>query len=106
MNETTPDPRSNDAPQPVPQAIYECPNQIVVQGQYFPVQFLAADRGQVSVPAMSCQSPGYYDVFVFQCAAKNPPTFPNEGQWIQVEAVMAPACGQGGQPANNLPTRF
>jgi|GEM_PF-6264159 len=83
-------------PQMPPQ--YECPNQIVVQGQYYPVQWLTADRGQVSVPAMSCPAAGLTDVFVFQCAAKNPATFPNEGQWIQVEAVMSPPCDEQGNP--------
>jgi hypothetical protein len=93
---------------PVPQqpVIYECPNQIVVQGQYYPVQFLSADRGQVSVPAMSCPGAGYLDVFVFQCAAKNPASFPNEGQWIQVEAVMAPPCGAQGGGQQNIPIRY
>ncbi len=96
-----------DIPAPVQPVVYECPNQIVVQGQYYPVQFLAADRGQVNTPAMSCPNAGLTDVFVFQCAAKNPAAFPGEGQWIQVEAVMAPPCGQspGGNPGM-LPTRY
>mgnify|MGYP003347462438 FL=1 len=96
----------SENPTPVPQVIYECPNQIVVQGQYYPVQFLAADRGQVSVPAMSCHAPGAFDMFVFQCVVKSPAAFPNEGQWIQVEAAMAAACDEGGTPITNLPTRF
>lgn len=95
-----------EIPQPVAPPVYECPNQIVVQGQYYPVQFLAADRGQVTVQAMSCPASGAVDVFVFQCSAKNPASFPNEGQWIQVEAVMAPACDSEGRPAGNLPVRF
>jgi hypothetical protein len=84
---------------------YECPNQIVVYGQYFDVAWLAADRGQVSVPSQTCP-PGVFDVFVFQCAAKNPATFPNEGQWIQVEAVMAPPCDQYGNPVANEGARL
>jgi len=85
---------------------YECPNQIVVQGQYYPVQWLAADRAQVSVPAMSCPGGGLQDVFVFQCAAKTPAAFPGEGQWIQVEAVMAPPCDESGRPIDNNAPRF
>lgn len=100
-----PDPR-DAAVTTIAPAVYECPNQIVVQGQYYPVQFLAADRGQITVPSLSCPQPGMQDVFVFQCSQKIPPSFPNEGQWIQVEAVMAPPCEGGNQPAGNLPTRF
>ncbi|HEY8278984.1 MAG TPA: hypothetical protein VIH99_05135 [Bdellovibrionota bacterium] len=96
-----------EVPAPVQQVIYECPQQIVVQGQYYPVQFLAPDRGQVSVPAMSCPQNGLTDVFVFQCAAKAQPDFPNEGSWIQVEAVMAPPCEGGNTLGNgNLPVRL
>jgi hypothetical protein len=93
-------------PQPVPQQQVECPAQIVVQGQFYPVQYISADRAQVAVPAMSCPVQGAVDVFVFQCTAKNPPTFPGEGQWIQVEAVMAPPCDSNGNPAGNQPVRF
>lgn len=87
---------NQEVPPPAAPVVYECPNQIVVQTMYYPVQFLSVDRGQVTVPAMSCQAQGAFDTFVFQCVAKSQPTFPNEGQWIQVEAVMAPACDQGG----------
>lgn len=78
----------------------------MVQGQYYPVQFVAADRGQVSVPAMSCHLPGAIDVFVFQCAQRSPASFHGEGQWIQVEAAMAPACDANGNPTGNVPARF
>jgi hypothetical protein len=84
---------------------YECPNQIVVYGQYFEVSWLAADRGQVNVPSQTCP-PGVFDLFVFQCAAKTPASFPNEGQWIQVEAVMAPPCDQYGNPVTNEGARL
>jgi hypothetical protein len=94
-------------PEPVQAPVYECPNQVVVQGQYYAVQFLSADRGQVTTPAMSCPMPGATDVFVFQCTGKQPASFPNEGQWVQVEAVMAPACDQAGNPVGgSLPVRF
>ncbi len=96
-----PDPREARAPDPVERPIYECPAQIVVQGQYYPVLWLSQDRGQVTVPAMSCQVGNQQDVFVFQCTAKQgadrlPAS--NEGQWIQVEAVMAPPCDSTGRP--------
>ncbi len=106
VNATPPENRDERPPDPQAPPQYECPNQIVVQGQYYPVHWLAADRGQVSVPAMSCPVQGQADIFVFQCAAKNPPSFPNEGQWIQVEAVMSPPCDQNGQPIGNMPPRY
>lgn len=100
--EATREPAQGQA-DPVPEQaqlppVYDCPNQIVVQGQYFPVQWLAADRAQVTVPAMSCPGRGLTDTFVFQCAAKSPASYPNEGQWVQVEAVMSPPCDQYGNP--------
>ncbi|MGZ3658186.1 MAG: hypothetical protein ACXVB9_15980 [Bdellovibrionota bacterium] len=98
------DPR--DAPTPAAPPVYECPNQIVVQSQYYPVQFLAADRGQVTVPSMSCPDSGLQDTFVFQCTQKTPAAFPNEGQWVQVEAAMAACAGTGAPVSNTLPTRF
>ncbi|MGZ3695120.1 MAG: hypothetical protein ACXWQO_13320 [Bdellovibrionota bacterium] len=68
---------------------YICPNQIVVQGLSYPVDFITAGKGQVKVPAMNgCQAE---DVFVFQCNRKEPAQFEGEGQWIQTEAVMAGA---------------
>jgi hypothetical protein len=68
---------------------YVCPAQIVVQGSYYPVDFITAGRGQVRVPAMNgCPAE---DTFVFQCNRKEPATFEGEGQWIQTEAVMAGA---------------
>ncbi len=96
---------------------YICPNQIVVQGMYYPVQRISEDRAQVSVPAASCPAGPTPDVFVFQCAARpvaegEPPPVPGstaEGQWIQVEAVMAPACDQFGNPLGgdqSAPARY
>jgi hypothetical protein len=79
----------------VPQR-FQCPDKIVVQDQVYPIQQISEDRAQVSVQAMSCPAEGVFDVFIFQCAAKSDPTFPGEGQWIQVEAVMAPACDASG----------
>lgn len=97
-------PREERAPEPQETPVYQCPNQIVVQGQYYPVLWLSHDRGQVAVPAMGCQVGNQQDVFVFQCAAKpgvggeRVPASGSEGQWIQVEAVMAPPCDQSGRP--------
>lgn len=93
-------PREERVPEPVQAPVYECPPQIVVQGQFYNVQWLSQDRAQVAVPAMSCQVGNQQDVFVFQCAAKSGVRNPasNEGQWIQVEAVMAPPCDATGRP--------
>lgn len=70
---------------------YICPNQIVVQGAYYQVDFISAGRGQVKVPAMNgCPAE---DIFVFTCNQKQPASFDGEGQWIQTEAVMVgPDC--------------
>lgn len=79
---------------------YICPQQIAVQGNYYPIQFITAGRGEVRVPAMN-GCPGD-DTFVFQCAPKNPASFESEGQWVQVEAIMLGAdcqssLGAGGE---------
>lgn len=87
---------------------YICPNQIVVQGNYYPVDFISAGRGQVKVPAMNgCPAD---DIFVFQCNRKEPAQFESEGQWIQTEAVMAGAdcqsqIGSGGAPSSGYERR-
>ena len=83
-------------PEQQPQEEYICPDTIVVQGQYYTLEQLAAGRAQVRVPAINgCPAE---DTFVFQCVAKNPPQFVGEGQWVQVEAVMAPNCEINGSP--------
>lgn len=108
---------SPDMPAPEMPIQFYCPAQIVVQGTYYPVQKITEDRGQVSVPASACPAGNTPDVFVFQCAARplgegEAPPVPGssaEGQWIQVEAVMAPACDAYGNPLGgdqSYPTRY
>jgi hypothetical protein len=81
-----------------------CPNQIIVQGLYYPVDFITAGKGQVKVPAMNgCQAE---DTFVFQCNKKEPAQFEGEGQWIQVEAVMAGSDCQSGVSAGQESTGY
>lgn len=81
---------------PMEQPEYICPDTIVVQGQFYTLEYLAPGRGQVHVPALNgCPAE---DVFIFQCTAKSPATFEGEGQWVQVEAVMAPNCDEAGRP--------
>lgn len=104
-------PRDDRVPEPVQPPQFQCPNQIVVQGQYYQVQWTSHDRGQIVVPAMSCQVGNQQDVFVFQCGAKpgaerQPAGFLSEGQWIQVEAVMAPPCDSTGRPVGDGQQRF
>jgi hypothetical protein len=73
-----------------------CPETIVVQGQFYTIEYLAPGRSQVHVPALNgCPAE---DTFVFQCTPKTPATFEGEGQWVQVEAVMAPNCDERGNP--------
>lgn len=68
---------------------FVCPQQIAVQGTFYPIDFITAGRGQVKVPAMNgCQTE---DTFIFQCNRKEPAQFEGEGQWVQVEAIMAGA---------------
>lgn len=89
VNAESPNPieRPNAPAMPENPDQYICPNQIVVQGQYYPVDFITAGRGQVKVPAVNgCPAE---DIFVFSCNRKEPQQFEGEGQWIQVEAVMA-----------------
>lgn len=79
-----------------------CPNTIVLQGQEFYMDILQPGRGQVQVPAVN-GCPNVADLFIFQCVQKSPAAFEGEGQWVQVEAQMAPPCQgaegvQGGEP--------
>jgi len=77
-----------------------CPNDIQIQGEYFPIEHLGPARARVRMPAMNgCPDE---DVFVFQCQARRPDD--REGQWIQVEAQMANACDNQGVPLAE-PTR-
>lgn len=73
-----------------------CPDSMPIQGQVYTLEQLGNSRAQVHVPALNnCPAE---DLFVFQCTAKNPASFEGEGQWVQVEAVMAPACDERGTP--------
>jgi hypothetical protein len=66
----------------------QCPPEIEIQGIAYPVEMLGPNRGQVRAPAMNgCPAE---DVFVFQCQAHSADD--RDGQWIQVEAHMAPNC--------------
>ena len=85
-------------PPPVQEVEYVCPTSIVVQGLEYTVETLRVNRAQVRIPATN-GCPGE-DTFVFQCTAKNPPNFEGEGQWVQVEAAMAPPCDEQGNPLN------
>lgn len=73
-----------------------CPNQIQLQSQYWSLEMLSPGRGQVRMPAVNgCPAEDY---FTFQCMPKVPAEFEGEGQWIQVEASMAPTCDSAGNP--------
>jgi hypothetical protein len=69
---------------------YECPSDININEERFTLERHPGGKGIVGVPAMNgCPDT---DLFTFQCQAKFPASFPNEGQWVQVEAKMAPTC--------------
>jgi hypothetical protein len=92
-------PENLDQPTPVTPEV-SCPNEIQIQGDYLPVELLGPARARVRMPAMNgCPDE---DVFVFQCQARQPDD--REGQWIQVEALMANACDNQGVPLAE-PTR-
>lgn len=84
----------NDAPR------VACENEISIQGESYPLQYISHNRAQVSVPAMNgCPAE---DSFVFQCQPKS--LDDPYGQWIQIEAKMAPSCDEQGlaaDPAGN-----
>jgi hypothetical protein len=71
-----------------------CPDQLNIQGQYHYLEYISPGRSQARTPAMN-GCPGE-DVFVFQCQPRQPDD--REGQWIQVEAQMAPNCDAYGRP--------
>lgn len=65
-----------------------CPSVLTIQGENFPVQMISVNRGKVATPAMNgCPAE---DIFTFQCQANQEDD--REGQWIQIEAQMAPNC--------------
>ena len=90
-----------EGPVGVPEEELICPDHINIQGSLYTLERMSPDpaaaggratglRGQVRVAAMNgCPA---YDTFTFQCQMKNPAQFAGEGQWIQVEAQMAPGC--------------
>lgn len=87
----SPEPPRAEAPE-APRV--SCDNEIVIQGETFPLQFISHNRAQVSVPAMNgCPAE---DLFVFQCQPKS--LDDPYGQWIQIEAKMAPGCDEQGYP--------
>ena len=67
-----------------------CSNQLEIQGVWHDLEHLGPGRAQARVAAMN-GCPGE-DVFVFQCQPK--PNDDREGQWVQVEAMMVPACNE------------
>ncbi|MCO5144519.1 MAG: hypothetical protein M9962_15690 [Oligoflexia bacterium] len=78
------------------QSVHVCPESIVIQGEYYGIEYTADNRGRIRVPAMNgCPAE---DIFDFQCVAKVPANFQGEGHWVQVGASMAPTCDGSGRP--------
>lgn len=78
-----------------------CENEIAIQGEVYPLQYITHNRAQVSVPAMNgCPAE---DTFVFQCQPKS--LDDPYGQWIQIEAKMAPACDEQGMVQDSAGNR-
>ncbi len=72
-----------------------CSDQLEIQGQFYVLEYIGPNRAFTRVPAIN-NCPGAMDVFVFQCQLKTPED--REGQWVQVEAQMAPNCDEFGNP--------
>jgi hypothetical protein len=74
-----------------------CPNQQMIQGELMDVEPIGPNRAQVRIPAMNgCPAD---DIFIFQCqpiSARD-----REGQWVQIEAQLAPACDANGNPVGS-----
>jgi hypothetical protein len=84
-------PLTEPAPAPEPPRVI-CDNEIVLQGETYPLSYTSQNRAEAAVPAMNgCPAE---DVFVFQCQPKS--TDDPYGQWVQIEAKMAPACEDPG----------
>ena len=92
----TTNPASNQV-QGQEQNVYQCPDRIVVQGIEQVPYIDASGKARIESPA-SNGCPNAYDVFTFQCSPTNSQEYPNEGQWVQTEAVLAPACDERGIP--------
>ena len=75
-----------------------CPPQQIIQGEWVNVEMLTPNRGQVRVPAMNgCPAE---DTFIFQCQPIS--NRDREGQWVQIEAQMAPPCDANGNPVGSM----
>ncbi len=75
-----------------------CSPQQIIQGEWMDVEMIAPNRGQVRVPAMNgCPA---QDVFIFQCQPIS--NRDREGQWVQIEAQMAPPCDANGDPVGSV----
>lgn len=74
-----------------------CPDQIFLHEQYWNLERIDGGRAQAYLPsANGC--PNAQDLVTFQCSPKIPASFPGEGQWLQLQIVMAPQCDAGGNP--------
>jgi hypothetical protein len=93
------DPPPAAEPQEAPRV--SCDNEIMIQGEAYPLQYISHNRAQAFVPAMNgCPAE---DLFVFQCQPKSPDD--PYGQWIQIEAKMAPGCDEQGRPMESIGNR-
>jgi len=99
-NEDIRNERSRDQ-QEIPQQAetFICPETIVVQGMETIPYIDAMGKARVEVPASNA-CPNAFDTFIFQCGPVNPQTYANEGQWVQTEAILAPACDDRGFPVD------
>jgi len=93
-NEGKPRFDADQSPTVPEQPEYVCPDQLEIQGEYVQLEHLGANRALARVPAMNgCLAE---DIFTFQCQHKRADD--REGQWVQVEAQMAPNCDANGAP--------
>lgn len=90
---------------------YTCPDVVLVQGLNYVPEVDEYGKAEVRVPAVNgCPAP---DRYFFSCVAKNGPSSEDralasegEGQWMQVDAQLAPNCDDAGNPIPDEPTHL
>jgi hypothetical protein len=75
----------------MPEEEVVCPSSLPIQGEYLPLEPISVNRARARYPAVN-GCPGAEDIFTFQCQPLEPNA--RDGQWVQVEAQMAPGCDE------------
>lgn len=75
------------------QNAFTCPDRIMIQGQEEYAVIDSLGHARVEIPA-SNGCPNAVDAFIFKCSPVGQPdqTVSRDGQWVQIEAILAPVC--------------